>query len=50
MFQVRVELAVRDSKGNLRKVSMSDCFHVPEKSENLVSVSNLLEEELEIFF
>ena len=33
---------MRDSKGNLKKVSMSDCFHVPEKSENLVSVSKLI--------
>ena len=37
----RVEFFVKDCQGNSKKISMSDCFYVPENSENLVSVSKL---------
>ena len=32
---------MKDCQGNSKKISMSDCFYVPENSENLVSVSKL---------
>ena len=32
---------VRDSQRDLKKLSMSDCFYVPENSENLMSVSKI---------
>ena len=35
----RVEFFVNYSQGNSKKLSISDCFYVPENSENLVSVS-----------
>ena len=40
----RVEFFVKDCQKNSKKISMSDCFSVPEDSENLVSVSKLEEE------
>ena len=45
----RVDLFVKDCQENSKNISMSDCFYVPENSENLMSVSELtrgLEEEL----
>ena len=32
---------MKECRGNSKKVSMSDCFYVPENSENLLSVSKL---------
>ena len=46
----RVEFFVKDSQGNLKKVSMSDCFYVPENSESLLSVSKLTRGGAKIVF